>query len=1198
MSLKFRFRSSSSHARVTGAGYKSRDVLLHFHAFLLYGVSMSFEAKIPYLRVRFGSATLRSNVARPISGDTGSFEFDGNVIILHIRKSSVYQGYPDIRISLHLKPPDQDDYKPADPCLGRLRIAVGHYTCENIDIQSKAIFDGTHQVALLMYGMFPIVPENEDSVGRLSISNVFVTNETSQPASSKPLRSATGFAFLRKDKTSVKLKKFMDALSEFTTFIFSSDKEFSKSVGNSILTLLEMFKMEVARQRFYAHLSSVVKEEFRISLFAFQTLVDVFRAVLREASNHRDFATCRKYLELSMHLKVVSPAGDTYLALYSFIKDHEVFKNIKFWELFLLDVLTEERNKSNRAAAYDCINISDSEAWDASAIDQDCEQKNELNLLVVHLLCIFAWYMLSSGVCSDSVSTFCSDMCNRNAVSEDVIILLRKFVRLLSFRTQFAMSPSDFFNGDNSNPGFSADLVRSSSLLKIFKTPSCDMFSVLELLDESRAKSLQSSARVDHNGTRRLETKNGWTRYQTPDGDDYFYNDVTNGSQWNVPDGFNDSESEIEDDSSGKDDRVNMSNSGDDVSPPPIIGSGGSTLISGEIVLRTLYAVIDENITPRPKGSLLLTTYRLIFIKDTKLDASVDTKSIAIFVASAPEPSPSQYNSTFGVHAISKFSVKQISEANGSDKLLHITLKDSQHLRYRLLTANIHTNKVNRDQLISEFCHLMIWAAFPKSVDQLFAFRYKLSVATPDDGWNIYRPDEEYRRMGVAFSQVWRRVALNSDYRFCSTYPAVFYVPAAMSNDVLRRISCFRSRARIPVLSYFNTESGAAMLRSAQPKTGVTRSHCFEDEQLILSANVRYIIDCRPKINARGNKVLGGGFESTARYPDCQVVFMGIENIHAIRESFRAMMDSISDVSMNFFVENAELHASNPQLADCDWNRHLKQVLLAASFTSWKLHNEQVSLLVHCSDGWDRTAQITSLSMMLMDPFFRSISGFIVLIEKEWISFGHKFHQRIGHGDSVYSDPQRSPIFIQFLDATWQLMSQFPTVFEFTVDLLLFIAHELFECKFGTFLCNSDRERSQIHLRSKTISLWTQVSINRDSYLNHLYRPCSTLLRPNCGLYALNIFPFYLRFNPSRSLIPAPLEVINKRVLEIYRSGDKHERNLRQQMFSQFREREISYLQAIKSLQASRDGTGVEDTRDWLDILQRNFVCPHPYHSD
>ena len=34
---------------------------------------------------------------------------------------------------------------------------------------------------------------------------------------------------------------------------------------------------------------------------------------------------------------------------------------------------------------------------------------------------------------------------------------------------------------------------------------------------------------------------------------------------------------------------------------------------------------------------------------------------------------------------------------------------------------------------------------------------------------------------------------------------------------------------------------------------------------------------------------------------------------------------------------------------------------------------ESISVLVHCSDGWDRTAQLCSLAQVLMDPHYRSV---------------------------------------------------------------------------------------------------------------------------------------------------------------------------------------------------------------------------------
>ena len=54
------------------------------------------------------------------------------------------------------------------------------------------------------------------------------------------------------------------------------------------------------------------------------------------------------------------------------------------------------------------------------------------------------------------------------------------------------------------------------------------------------------------------------------------------------------------------------------------------------------------------------------------------------------------------------------------------------------------------------------------------------------------------------------------------------------------------------------------------------------------------------------------------------------------------------------------------------------------------------SILIHCSDGWDRTAQLSAISQILLDGYFRTIKGFCTLIDKEWIHMGHKFHDRIG----------------------------------------------------------------------------------------------------------------------------------------------------------------------------------------------------------
>lgn len=71
-----------------------------------------------------------------------------------------------------------------------------------------------------------------------------------------------------------------------------------------------------------------------------------------------------------------------------------------------------------------------------------------------------------------------------------------------------------------------------------------------------------------------------------------------------------------------------------------------------------------------------------------------------------------------------------------------------------------------------------------------------------------------------------------------------------------------------------------------------------------------------------------------------------------------------------------------------------------------------MNCLVHCSDGWDRTAQICSISQILMDPYYRTIEGLEVLLEKDWVSFGFQSQLRLGLGINLIL--KRAVLFMKF----------------------------------------------------------------------------------------------------------------------------------------------------------------------------------------
>jgi len=118
-----------------------------------------------------------------------------------------------------------------------------------------------------------------------------------------------------------------------------------------------------------------------------------------------------------------------------------------------------------------------------------------------------------------------------------------------------------------------------------------------------------------------------------------------------------------------------------------------------------------------------------------------------------------------------------------------------------------------------------------------------------------------------------------------------------------------------------------------------------------------------------------------------------------------------------------------------------------------------------------------------------------VLIEKDFVAFGHQFRMRLGHGvKNATEEKDFCPVFIQFLDCVYQMIHQFPTLFEFNVQFLIDIAYHAFSLKFGTFIGNCEKERTELKVRQKTYSLWTELNINRTKYLNTLYNPNSPLV--------------------------------------------------------------------------------------------------------
>ncbi|XP_059532855.1 myotubularin-related protein 3 isoform X9 [Myotis daubentonii] len=486
---------------------------------------------------------------------------------------------------------------------------------------------------------------------------------------------------------------------------------------------------------------------------------------------------------------------------------------------------------------------------------------------------------------------------------------------------------------------------------------------------------------------------------------------------------------------------------------------------------------------------------------------------------------------------------------------LHLTCKDCKVIRCQFSTF---------EQCQEWLKRLNNAIRPPAKIEDLFSFAYhawcmEVYASEKEQHGDLCRPGEhvtsrfknEVERMGFDMINAWRISNINEKYKLCGSYPQELIVPAWITDKELESVAGFRSWKRIPAVIYRHQSNGAVIARCGQPEVSwwgwrnaddehlvqsvakacasnsrssgsklSTRnssrdfpnagdlsdvefdsslSHASGAESLAIQPQKLLILDARSYAAAVANRAKGGGCECPEYYPNCEVVFMGMANIHSIRRSFQSLRLLCTQMPDPGNWLSA--------LESTKWLHHLSVLLKSALLVVHAVDRDQRPVLVHCSDGWDRTPQIVALAKLLLDPYYRTIEGFQVLVEMEWLDFGHKFADRCGHGENSDDLNERCPVFLQWLDCVHQLQRQFPCSFEFNEAFLVKLVQHTYSCLFGTFLCNNAKERGEKHTQERTCSVWSLLRAGNKAFKNLLYSSQSeAVLYPVCHVRNLMLW--------------------------------------------------------------------------------------------
>jgi myotubularin-related protein 1/2 len=105
----------------------------------------------------------------------------------------------------------------------------------------------------------------------------------------------------------------------------------------------------------------------------------------------------------------------------------------------------------------------------------------------------------------------------------------------------------------------------------------------------------------------------------------------------------------------------------------------------------------------------------------------------------------------------------------------------------------------------------------PKEIRHVFAFKFRKNLSGEmwsndnlKNGW-IYDARKEFLRQGVNVNDTnckWRLSLINSGYEICDTYPQELIMPRTVNDDQIRQVAQFRSRGRIPILTWKHPTNG------------------------------------------------------------------------------------------------------------------------------------------------------------------------------------------------------------------------------------------------------------------------------------------------------------------------------------------------------------------------------------------------------
>jgi len=385
--------------------------------------------------------------------------------------------------------------------------------------------------------------------------------------------------------------------------------------------------------------------------------------------------------------------------------------------------------------------------------------------------------------------------------------------------------------------------------------------------------------------------------------------------------------------------------------------------------------------------------------------------------------------------------IDQVYQVNGDKrkKLLPVS-----NVVYNVKTLQIVCKDFSVHSYSFKFCpagcqkmviNAILHHSFPKRVELLFTYDCTLPATNSVSGMQFFSNpvdwENEVDRCNCTVG--WRVCVINEQYQLSSSLSRGFVVPRSLSDNQILKASKHFMGNRPPVWCWGHSNN-CVIVRMAALQPFITDTK----QESIMLEHVR-----KSHPNLREPLILELD-KSMPALPEIQTSW----------SKFRDTCCSPTDNIQKFWEQDTKFLSL---LNNSRWPHHVMFCLRIANRVVEAICYHQVSVVLQENESRDLSAVISSLSQLMMDPYFRTINGFQSLVQKEWITLGHPFTKRFGRITEF--EDKRAPLFQLFVDCVWQMQHQFPTSFEFSETYLSSLWDSLHNTVFDTFTFDNQSMR-------------------------------------------------------------------------------------------------------------------------------------------